>query len=178
MSRGGLRRRAAIEFGTLACLTALFLALLPRRPLRVDMGLALLAVAAVCLTWRETRERFWGPAADPWAQRMRRSLALMLAPSVAVVLGFGVHAALAVEPRSTEAVFVRLFRPGFLSTLALFVPWALTQQALFQFYLHGRVRALLPARSWLPVVLTGLGYGAVHLPDRELALVTAAAGIV
>ncbi len=179
VTRIPLRRRAAIELGVLAGATALFLLLLPNRPLWANVGLALLALALVALSARETRAEFWGPPTADWAWRLRRSSGLVLGLSLPVALAFGAFAAAGVQPRAAGAVLAELFDPGLFATLALFVPWALVQQTLFQFYLLGRLRALLPgALPLIPVVLTGLGYGAVHLPDRELALLTAAAGIL
>jgi membrane protease YdiL (CAAX protease family) len=179
MNRSGLRRRAAIELGILGSSTALFFAVMPTRPLEADMALALLALVLVGLSARETRTRFWGPVEPSWSARFRRSSGLVLGLGLPVVLAFGASAALALEQRSAGAVLGRLFGPGFWAVLAPFVPWAVVQQTLFQFYLLGRLRALLPeAAPLVPVVLTGLAYGAVHLPDRELALLTAAAGIL
>jgi hypothetical protein len=57
--------------------------------------------------------------------------------------------------------------------------WALMQQTLFQFYLLGRLLVLFPKNQpiW-PVVITGVGFCLVHLPDMPTTLVTAIAGIV
>jgi membrane protease YdiL (CAAX protease family) len=53
------------------------------------------------------------------------------------------------------------------------------QQTLFQFYLLGRLLVLFPKdqRIW-PVLITGLGFSLVHLPDVWTSLVTAVAGVV
>lgn len=179
LARSRLRRRAAIELGSLGGATALFLALLPNRPLWTNMGLALLAMLLVALSARETRRCFWGPLEETWAWRFRRSAALVLGLSAPVALAFAAYAALGVQERSIGVMLSRLFGPGFWGTLAVFIPWALVQQTLFQFYLLGRLRALLPgAAPYAPVVLTGLAYGAVHLPDWKVALLTAMAGIL
>jgi membrane protease YdiL (CAAX protease family) len=52
------------------------------------------------------------------------------------------------------------------------------QQTLFQFYLLGRLLVLFPKNkpAW-PVVITGLGFSLVHLPDVWTTLVTALAGV-
>jgi membrane protease YdiL (CAAX protease family) len=166
-----------MELGTLGASTALFLALLPTRPLWSNIALALLALALVGLSAGTTRRCFWDPPEGSWSVRFRRSSALALGWSLPVVLAFGAYAALGIEQRSAGVVLSRLFGPGFWGNLAVFVPWALVQQTLFQFYLLGRVQALLPgAAPLVPVVLTGVAYGAVHLPDRELALLTSVAG--
>ena len=63
--------------------------------------------------------------------------------------------------------------------LVLYLPWALAQQFIFQFYFLGRLRAVMPTTT--PVVvamLNGLAYGLVHLPDVWLSLGTSMAGMV
>src|SRR4030095_7701889 len=82
-----LQRRAAVELLVLATSTAMLL-LLPSRPLWMNMGLALLALALVGISARETRERFWGSAAGDWRRRQRRSAELVLGPNLPVVVGF------------------------------------------------------------------------------------------
>jgi hypothetical protein len=57
----------------------------------------------------------------------------------------------------------------------LYLPWALLQQFLFQFYLLGRLLTLFPAP--LSVVATGMAYSFVHLPDIGVTLAAAVAGI-
>jgi hypothetical protein len=121
------------------------------------MGLALLALALVGISAKETRGRFWGSPAGDWRSRQRRSAELVLGLTLPVVVAFGTFAAAGVEPRSVDAIVARLFGAGFFVTFAVFRPWAVGQQTLFQFYLLGRLRALLPRASPLvPVVLTGL----------------------
>jgi hypothetical protein len=81
--------------------------------------------------------------------------------------------------RGSEEAWARLLRPGLAATLALFVPWAWLQQTLFQVYLQGRLRALLGGGPPLgPAVLTGILFGAVHLPDIEVTVLTVGGGIV
>jgi hypothetical protein len=100
----------------------------------MNMGLALLALALVGISARETRGRFWGSPAGDWRSRQRRSAELVLGPTLPVVVAFGTFAAAGVEPRSVDAIVARLFGAGFFVTFAVFVPWALGQQTLFQFY--------------------------------------------
>ena len=108
-----LQRRAAVELLVLATSTAMFLLLLPSRPLWMNMGLALLALALVGISARETRGRFWGSPAGDWRSRQRRSAELVLGPTLPVVVAFGTFAAAGVEPRSVDAIVARLFGPGF-----------------------------------------------------------------
>lgn len=175
---GALRRRAAAELAVLAALTTLYLALPPRRPFGLDVGLALLGLALVGLTARETRARFWGPAPTSRADRRRHSILHMLVGTAAVVLLFAVvGAALAV--REGTGVAARLLRPTLLAALILFVPWAAAQQTLLQFYLLGRLRVLVPGVP--PTALAALNsllFGLVHAPEWDVTLITVAGGAV
>lgn len=79
--------------------------------------------------------------------------------------------------REPGAVTARLLPPTLPVALALFLPWAALQQALFQFYLVGRLRALLPGPGPAPVaVLAGLLFGIVHRPVLDVTAVTAVGG--
>jgi membrane protease YdiL (CAAX protease family) len=177
----GLRRRAGVELAFLAVATALFLGLVPARPLWADVGLALGALALVAGSARETRERFWDPPPDPWRERAWRSTRLLLVVTAAGTLVFWLLAGTSTDAARgvADVRHGRLLPPGFVVALGLFVPWAWLQQALVQFYLLGRMRALLPKGPRLaPVGLTALAFGAVHLPDWPLALLATAAGLV
>jgi hypothetical protein len=173
-----LRRRAAAELAVLAALTTLYVALLPRRPSGLDVGLALLGLALVGLTARETRARFWGPAPTSPADRRRHCLLHMLVGTAAVALLFAVvGAALAVHEGT--GVAARLLRPTLLAALILFVPWAAAQQTLFQFYVLGRLRALLPGTPPAALAaLNGLLFGLVHVPEWDVTLITVVGGAV
>jgi membrane protease YdiL (CAAX protease family) len=66
-----------------------------------------------------------------------------------------------------------------LVAFACYLPWALAQQTLFQFYLLGRLLALFPKTvPFVSIAITGLAYSLVHLPDIWSTLVTAGAGVV
>src|SRR4029434_4960511 len=98
-----LQRRAAVELLVLATSTAMFLLLLPSRPLWMNMGLALLALALVGISARETRERFCGSAAGDWRRRQRRSAELVLGLTLPVVVAFGTFAAAGGGARAARA---------------------------------------------------------------------------
>ncbi|HEV8642637.1 MAG TPA: CPBP family intramembrane glutamic endopeptidase [Methylomirabilota bacterium] len=144
--------------------------LVPERPIFVDLGLALLALGLVALTARDTRERVWGAPFLSAADRVRHSTRHLLIGTAAVALLFAAW---------RIALGGQLLKPTLFAALVAFVPWALLQQALFQFYLLGRVRALLPGSPRLVVAsVNGLFFGAVHLPAWDLTLVTIVAGSV
>ncbi|HXG04044.1 MAG TPA: CPBP family glutamic-type intramembrane protease [Candidatus Binatia bacterium] len=174
-----MRRRAALELAAVAVATALFLLLVRRRPVVVDAGLALLALALVVLSASETRRRFWGEPAEPLWARRRRAWRDVTVGTAAVAALFAAAGALATwwmsgEPDQMPA---RLLRPTLPLALVLFVPWAGLQQTLFQFYLLGRLRALCPgARPGALAALAGVLFGLVHLPALDVAAVTVVGG--
>lgn len=166
-----LRRRVAAELLALSFGAALFLRFGPH-DLFLYVGLASFAGAAVALSAKDTRERVWGPSAAPRADRLRRSaahMALLTLPVAFVLLACGLYLH-GPSVLRLETVF----------TLAFYLPWAFLQQALFQFYLLGRLRALFPLAS--PALLSavdGLLYGTAHLPSGWLlAGLTVACGII
>jgi len=66
-----------------------------------------------------------------------------------------------------------------LGALVFFTPCAALQQMLFQFYLLGRLRVLIPASPPLTLAaMNGVLFGAVHLPDVELTVLTSVGGAV
>ena len=167
-----LRRRVALELATLAVLTSVFLVLLPERPMWVDAGLGLLAGVLVAATARNTRDQVWPPLATPRRERLRHCSRHMLVGTLAAALLFAVVGGWA---RRTAP----LFTAPMLIALVLFILWATVQQGLFQFYLLGRLRALLPAAPAPALaMLNGLLFGAVHLPDVEVTVLTIVGGAV
>ena len=163
-----LRLRILFELGILATLTPLFLYYAPRdRGLYVAMALLFLGFVAV--TARETKERIWGRLALGKSERLWRSaraMAVMTIPIVIVFFGWSVWIGHEVSYRNLLLAF------------GLYIPWALLQQTIFQFYLLGRLRALLPFVSPILLALVaGTAYGLVHLPDWRVTLVTILAGV-
>lgn len=176
-----MRRRVAFQLAVLATLTAFYLTLLPGRRLVIDAVAALLGLALIALGARDTRERVWGPPPAPARERRRRSAMTMAGVTAAGLAVLGTAAAwkAVAAGASPTDLLPRLGDPRVFVTLALFVPWALLQQTLFQFYLLGRLRVLLPsAPPLLLSTLDGALFGAVHLPDTDVALITTVAGTV
>ena len=176
-----VRRHVIVELAAVGALTALYLALVPERPPAADLGLALLALVVVAITAADTRRRIWGPPARPPAERARHSAIHMLAGTAGAVALFAGFGALRTWWATGEgnAVLGHLLRPTLPGALAVFVPWALLQQTLFQFYLLGRLRALLPGAPPLALAaVNGIAYGAAHLPAWDVAAVTTIGGAV
>jgi membrane protease YdiL (CAAX protease family) len=182
------RRRIALELAVLALLTGLFLGFQPIRPMALEVGMALVGMGLVGLLARQTSEQLWGVSTSPDFERMRRCATAMILLTLPPVIGFGVYGAVDAAVSAPEgsgfggvleAIATRLFRWHFFVTLLFYVPWALVQQMLFQFYLLARLRALLPYASPLFLAcLNGFLYGAMHLPQWPVAIVTMVGGVV
>ncbi|HEX2055413.1 MAG TPA: CPBP family intramembrane glutamic endopeptidase [Nitrospiraceae bacterium] len=172
------RRRAAIELSVLGSLSGGFLALFPRRPIVVDLGLALFALSLVLLSAGHTRARFWGQCSVQGRRTGRDSLLVTMALTLLVILCFGLTGGvIGYQGADWPGVKARLLHPYIPTAILLYVPWAFLQQTLFQFYLLGRVRALWP---FLPPVahsaLNGMIFGLVHTADIWIALPAALGG--
>jgi hypothetical protein len=93
------------------------------------------------------------------------------------LLFFLIGGILAYRAGGWSAVGGRIFNWRILAAFGCYLPWALMQQTLLQFYLLGRLLALFPRQLlFVPFMITGACFGLVHLPDIWTALVTVAAG--
>lgn len=166
-ANAAVRRRIALELTLLAVCTPLFLRYAPRDS-ALYITLAMLFGGYIFLTRRHTRLVVWGPAAEPHAQRLRHTLrwvGVFTALNLAAFLAWGVWHARPVIPGH------------WLLALTLYFAWAALQQVIFQFYLHGRLRLLLPwGQPGLPAALSACAYGAVHYPHTGLMLLTTCVG--
>jgi membrane protease YdiL (CAAX protease family) len=104
-------------------------------------------------------------------------MAVPLRRRVAIELAKGVALLFAIIGRWTGRADP-LVTPTTLVALIPFTVWATLQQLLFQFYLLGRLRVLIPASPPLAAAINGLLFGAVHLPDVELTVLTSVGGAV
>lgn len=193
---GAVRWRILLGLLVLAALTSLYLALNIKRPLVQDIGMALVGMGLVGLLARKRSEQLWGPPSSPDFERMRRcaiSMTLLTIPPLVIFLLYGAWVSGSEEWSRQPAgagfwtclwaivkeIAWRLFRWEFFVTLLLYVPWALVQQTLFQYFLLARWRALLPYASPLFLsIINGLLYGGVHLPEWPVAIVTMIGGVV
>ena len=175
-----VRGRVALELLTLAILMVSFLLLFPKRSLVVDVILALCALGLVGLNARYTREVIWarfprGPSSGGLKQCMWATMAITFSAVfvffiVGIVIGYG--------NGGWKAVVDRVLNWKLLVAICVYLPWALLQQTLFQFYLLGRLRALFPTVHPIgAATLNGVAYALVHLPDLWVTLVTAFGGI-
>jgi membrane protease YdiL (CAAX protease family) len=167
------QRRVLIELSILGALSGVFLAVFPRRPIGVDLGLALFALSLVLLNADFTRIHIWGqwPLDAGPVERLRGVRATM-ALTIVVILGFClIGAVIGYRGADWPGARARIFHPYIPTALLLYLPWAWLQQTLFQFYLLGRLRALCPSLHPLSLsALNGLIFGLVHTTDFWIAL--------
>lgn len=165
-----IRMRAGIELSVLVTLTLIFFAFQGAEDIALQLSLALPFVAFVVAGAGHTRIRIWGLDDSLEAIRRRRaitSLAGFTLAAAGACLAWGVwhHNPIA--------------NPTMVYAIALYLPWALAQEFIFQFYLLGRLRAVMPNTSpVLVAMLNGVAYGLVHMPDAGLALGASMAGSV
>lgn len=174
-----VERRVIIELSLLAVLTVVFLLVFPERPIRVEVGFALFALTLLLLNLRYTKYVIWKPFPCAWDRRLRFRKALLLVGAMTGLAVIGLFAGalvLGVRTGGWEMAAQRVGNWHVLLAFALFFPWALLQQMLFQFYLLGRFLTLF--RAGVAITCTGIAYGLVHLPDIGVTLATTVAGIV
>lgn len=152
----------------LVFLTPVFLYYAPRG-VGLYVGSALAFLCFIAWTAEDTRIRIWGQPEAANHERLRRSTLTMSVLTIPVVAAFfGWHLWM-----GHDVSYVNL-----LLTFCLYLPWALLQQTIFQFYLLGRLRVLLPlAPPILLAVVNGTAYGLVHLPNQQVTLLTIIGGI-
>ncbi len=176
--RNRVKRIFAVELSVLAALTSAFLLVFPERPIFVDVGLGLFALTVLALNARYTRNVIWGqfPCAFDSRSRVRNSYLLVGSATGIVVMGmFATGVVLGYIEGGWHAAVQRVGNWRLLVALVLYLPWALLQQILFQFYLLGRLRTVFPAG--VAVTVTGIAYALVHLPDITVAAASVIAGV-
>jgi membrane protease YdiL (CAAX protease family) len=174
-----VRQKVALELGILAILATTFLLLFPHRNPWLDIVLAGFALLCIGATGRYTKKAIWAASPPPQFQnQLKDCIKVTLWITVpAAFIFFIVGAILAYRNGGLAAVAERIFDWKILVVFIAYTGWALIQQTLFQFYLLGRLLVLFPKNQpiW-PILITGLGFALVHLPDVWTMLVTAIAG--
>jgi len=176
-----VRAKVVVELGVIAVLTACFLLLFPRRNPALDVALAGFALLCLAISARYTRKVVWAASPSPVAEpRFKRCLITILWITVpAALLFLAIGGIVAYHHGGWPAVARRVLNWRILAAFGCYLPWALMQQTLLQFYLLGRLLVLFPQRLLVvPMMLTGACFGLVHLPDVWTAMVTVASGAV
>jgi len=173
------RRRTAVEVLILGLLSTGFLALFPHRPISVDLVLALLASVLVFLNAGYTRIHIWGRGSlEVGRTDWRPGVLVTMALTGLVMLVFLlIGVAIGYQGADWPGAKARILHPYLPTAVLLYLPWALLQQTLFQFYLLGRVCTLCPLLHPLAQsLLNGLVFGVVHTADIWILLLATLGG--
>jgi membrane protease YdiL (CAAX protease family) len=167
-------RSVLLELAAIGAAALVFVATFRVRPPYVDFVLAAAAVALIVGSAARSR-RLWALArsVDPTGARGAWKAALAFTAVALVVLAV---AGLLVARSSAPPAAERFANWHLLAAAALYAPWALLQQYIFQFYWFGRWLRLVPVS--VAVVLTALAFSAVHYPRWPVMAVTLVAGTV
>jgi membrane protease YdiL (CAAX protease family) len=167
-------RSVAWEVVAIGAATALFVATFQVRPPYLDFALAGVAVALIVLSAGRSR-RLWALARAPEADGARHAWRGVLAFTMVALALLALAAVISARNAGTP-VLTRFANWHLLAAAALYLPWALLQQYIFQFYLFGRWLRIVP----LPVAiaLTAMSFAAVHFPRWPVMAVTLVAGAV
>jgi hypothetical protein len=165
-------RSAALELAAIGAAAIAFVATFQVRPPYLDFVLAAAAVALIVFSAARSR-RFWALArsVDPTGARGAWKAALVFTAVALVVLA---AAALLAARAAGAPAAERFGNWHMLLVAALYFPWALLQQYIFQFYWFGRWLTLVPVS--VAVALTAFAFAAVHYPRWPVMAVTLVAG--
>jgi hypothetical protein len=165
-------RSVVLELAAIGAAALVFVATFQVRPPYLDFVLAAAAVALIVASAARSK-RLWAVArsVDPAGARGAWRATLAFTAAALIVL-----AVLAVfTARSAGMPVVERFGNWhMLVAAALYLPWALLQQYIFQFYWFGRWLTLVPMP--IAVALTALAFAAVHFPRWPVMAVTLVAG--
>jgi hypothetical protein len=177
---GGISRRVKVarELLILAALSVSFLLLFPKRPIIVDMTLALLALGLVLLNAKSIKARAWQPLRPEVGIRWRDCLRSTMIPTVFVMLVFLlIGTVIGYQGAGWPGARARMLHPHMPMAIIFYLPWALVQQVLFQFYLLGRLRLLFASLPPLYLAaLNGLAFGLVHVTNPWIAAMAGLGG--
>lgn len=154
--------------------TAAFVATFQVRPPYVDFVLAGAAVALIAFSTRRSR-RLWALARAPEADGTRAAWRAVLGFTAVALVALALAGVLAARAADTPAL-PRFANGYLLAAAALYLPWALLQQYIFQFYLFGRWLRVVPPP--VAIALTAVSFAAVHFPRWPVMAVTLVAGAV
>jgi membrane protease YdiL (CAAX protease family) len=175
-----IRRSVALELTAIGLAALVFVATFQVRPAYLDFALAAAAVGLIALSARRSTAL--------WAAGARRNLAsasraawlasaAFTGVALAMLAGLGAFVSSAALLGGEPAPFgVRLANWHFFLAIALYLPWALLQQYIFQHYLLARLLQLVPLP--LAIALTAAAFSSVHFPRWPVMAVVLVAGVV
>jgi membrane protease YdiL (CAAX protease family) len=179
MDTRNLKTQLRFELLSLATIAIAFLVLVPERPVFVEIALALLGLLLLGLNIPFTNNVVWKqfPPIEEKKTRTRAAYHVVIVMTISLaVMCLGAGMALGYFLNGWDEAWNRISNWHILITICMYLPWALLQQTLFQYYLLGRLLTLLPSR--LAIIFTGMAFGLVHLPDLWITLATVALGII
>jgi membrane protease YdiL (CAAX protease family) len=165
-------RSVLLELAAIGAAALVFVASFQVRPPYLDFALAAAAVALIVLSAARSR-RLWtlARAASPEGARPAWTAALGFTAAALLVLAL---TAVLVARNADLPLFDRFANWHMLAAAALYFPWALLQQYIFQFYWFGRWLQVVPAP--VAIALTAVAFAAVHFPRLPVMAVTLVAG--
>lgn len=167
-------RSVALELAAIGMAAIAFVATFRVRPPYLDFVLASAAVALIVGSAARSR-RLWALARSIDPQGARGAWVAAGVFTGAALLVLGVVALLVARADGTSAA-ARFGNWHMLAAAALYLPWALLQQYIFQFYWFGRWLQLVPVP--VAVALMSLAFAAVHFPRWPVMAATLVAGTV
>src|SRR5688572_31402742 len=153
-------RSVVLELAAIGAAALVFVATFQFRPPYVDFVLAAAAVALIVLSAARSR-RLWELERSVDPRGARGAWIAALAFTAAALVALAIAAVLAARATGTPAAG-RFGNWHMLVAAALYAPWALLQQYIFQFYWFGRWLRLVPVP--VAVALTVIAFAAVHFP--------------
>jgi membrane protease YdiL (CAAX protease family) len=168
------RRAVALELVAIGAAALIFVATFRVRPAYVDFALAGIAVALIAASARRSR-RFWdaAPLVSGGSASRRAWIESGTFTGVALLVLVGLAAWSA---GSGPALAARAANWHIVAAIALYFPWALLQQYIFQRFLLGRLLQLVPAPA--AIAVTALAFSSVHFPRWPvMALVVIACSV-
>jgi membrane protease YdiL (CAAX protease family) len=169
------RSWVAIELAAIATAALVFVATVRVRPPYLDFALAAAAVALIALSARRST-RLWLGANAPRTGSAREAWLASIAFTAVALIALGALAAVGTFNASGSSLLGRARNWHIVVAMALYFPWALLQQYIFQFYLLGRLLHVIGVTA--AIVLTAIAFACVHFPRWPVMAVVAVAGAV
>ena len=168
-------RSVVLELAGIGLAALVFVASFQVRPPYLDFALAAAAVALIVLSAARSR-RLWALArtVDPQGARRAWSRGAWIYCGSACSCWRSPPCSSRAPP--AHRALERFANWHLLAAAALYFPWALLQQYIFQFYWFGRWLQVVPAP--VAVALTAVAFAAVHFPRWPVMAVTLVAGAV
>jgi hypothetical protein len=178
--RTHVRRSVALELAGIAAAALIFLATFQVRSPYVDLALAITAVALIVLSGRRS-SALWAARAErgPIPARIRDAWLWTAAFTFAALGGLAAIGSVVTHDMSgalSPPFAERVRNWHILIAIALYFPWALMQQYLFQHYLLARLLQLVPLT--VAVALTAAAFSSVHFPRWPVMAVVLISGTV